>query len=177
MDWLSIKEFIKDTFKYIILTIVVLIIVIYVVGLQQIIGVSMEPTLSNGDITILDKISYRFTNIKRKDIVSIYNKDSKYIVKRIIGLPGEYIEYKDGILYVDGKIIEEPYLKKFETSDFKLTDIGYNEIPQDMYFVLGDNRVESLDSRDIGIGLINKKDILGKVHFRVWPLNKISNLK
>ena len=174
MDWLSIKEFFKDILKYIILILVVLIIVIYIVGLQQIVGISMSPTLNNGDITILDKISYKFINIKRNDIVSIYNNDSKYIVKRVIGLPGEYVEYKNNKLYINGRKIEENYLKDTITENFKLTELGYEIVPEDMYFVLGDNRKESLDSRDPNIDLISKKDILGKVRFRIWPLNKIS---
>lgn len=174
MDWLSIKEYFKDTLKYIILIIIVLIIVIYIVGLQQIVGNSMQYTLNNGDITILDKISYKFINIKRNDIVSIYDNDSKYIVKRVIGLPGEYVEYKNNKLYINGKEIEENYLKDTITKNFKLTELGYERIPKDMYFVLGDNREESLDSRDPNIDLISKKDILGKVRFRIWPLNKIS---
>ena len=176
MDWLSIKEFLKDTLKYIILIVTILFIVIYVVSLHQIVGTSMTPTLNNGDITILDKISYKFNNIKRNDIVSIYNEDSKYIVKRIVGLPGESIEYKNNKLYINGEEIKELYLKNQITEDFKLNEIGYEKIPEDMYFVLGDNRKDSLDSRDYNVGLINKKDILGKVRFRIWPLNKFSSL-
>lgn len=176
MDWLSIKEFLKDTLKYIILIVTILFIVIYVVSLHQIVGTSMTPTLNNGDITILDKISYKFNNIKRNDIVSIYNEDSKYIVKRIVGLPGESIEYKNNKLYINGEEIKELYLENQITEDFKLNEIGYEKIPEDMYFVLGDNRKDSLDSRDSSVGLINKSDILGKVRFRIWPLNKISNL-
>ena len=176
MDWLSIKEFLKDTLKYIILIVTILFIVIYVVSLHQIVGTSMTPTLNNGDITILDKISYKFNNIKRNDIVSIYNEDSKYIVKRIIGLPGESVEYKNNKLYINGEEIKELYLENQITEDFKLNEIGYEKIPEDMYFVLGDNRKDSLDSRDSSVGLINKSDILGKVRFRIWPLNKISNL-
>ena len=177
MDWLSIKEFIKDTFKYIILIVVILFIAIYVVGLQQIVGISMQPTLENGDIIILDKISYKFVNIKRNDIVSIYDDNSKYIVKRIIGLPGENIVYKDNKLYINGEKTDEPYLGDIKTEDFNLTDLGYDKIPEDMYLVLGDNRENSLDSRNSNIGLIDKKNILGKVRFRLWPLNRIANLK
>lgn len=176
MDWLSIKEFIKDTFKYIILIIIILFIAIYVVGLQQIVGTSMQPTLENGDIMILDKISYKFINIKRNDIVSIYDENSKYLVKRIIGLPGEHIEYKDNKLYINGQIKSEPYLQETKTQDFNLTDLGYEKIPEDMYLVLGDNRENSLDSRNYNIGLIDKKNIIGKVRFRIWPLNKIASL-
>lgn len=177
MDWLSIKEFLKDTLKYIILILIVLIIVIYIVGLQQIVGNSMKPTLNNADITILDKISYKFVDIKKNDIVSIYNEDSKYIVKRVIGLPGEYIEYKNSKLYINGEEVEEMYLKNIKTDDFKLTQLGYEKIPEDMYFVLGDNRENSLDSRDPKVNLIHKKDILGKVRFRIWPLNKVRIFK
>ena len=176
MDWLSIKEFIKDTFKYIILIIAILFIAIYIIGLQQIVGTSMQPTLENGNIVILDKISYKFIDIKRNDIVSIYDENSKYLVKRIIGLPGEYIEYKNNELYINGEVKDEPYLIATKTEDFNLTDLGYDKIPEDMYLVLGDNREISLDSRSSNIGLIDKKNILGKVRFRIWPLNKIGNL-
>lgn len=177
MDWLSIKEFIRDTIKYVLLVVIVFVVAVYVVGLQQVVGPSMQPTLNNGDVIILNKISYKFTNIKRKDIVSLYDEESKYLIKRIIGLPGEYIEYKDNKLYVNNGLINEDYLKENMPTNFKLTDLGYNKIPEDMYLVLGDNRSNSLDSRDPKLGLVHKKNILGKVSFRIWPLNKISKLK
>jgi len=176
MDWLDIKEFIKDAFKYVVLFVVIIFIAVYVVGLQQIVGPSMQPTLNNGDIAILDKISYRFIDIKRQDIVSLYYEDSKYLIKRVVGLPGEYIEYKEGKLYVDNNVVDEPYLNGIITDDFKLTDLGYDKIPEDMYLVLGDNRGDSLDSRDSKVGLVSKENILGKVRFRIWPLNKLANL-
>lgn len=177
MDWLDIKEFIKDTFKYIALIIVVLIIAIYVVGLQQVVGPSMEPTFKSNDILILDKITYRFKEVKRSDIISFYYADSKYLIKRVIGLPGDYVEYKNNILYINGKIVEETYLQGVTTDDFSLKDLGYDVIPGDMYLVLGDNRNNSQDSRDSKVGLVNKKNIIGKVRFRIWPLNKIKRVK
>ena len=149
MDWLGIKEFIKDAFKYIIIIVVILIVAIYVVGLQQVVGPSMSPTLKNNDILILDKISYRFKNIKRGDIVSIYYADTKYLIN----------------------------LDNIETLDFSIKEIGYDKIPEDMYLVLGDNRGDSLDSRDPNVGLIKRQDIIGKVRFRLWPLNKIKIVK
>lgn len=177
MDWLDIKEFIKDTFKYIALIIVVLLIAIYVVGLQQVVGPSMEPTFKSNDILILDKITYRFKEVKRGDIISFYYADSKYLIKRVIGLPGDYVEYKNNILYINGKIVEETYLQGVTTDDFSLKDLGYDVIPDDMYLVLGDNRNNSQDSRDSKVGLVNKKNIIGKVRFRIWPLNKIKRVK
>ncbi len=177
MDWLGIKEFFKDTFKYIILIIVILVMAIYVVGLQQVVGPSMSPTLKSNDILILDKISYKFKDIKRGDIVSLYYADTKYLIKRIIGLPGEYIEFKNNILYIDGNIVEENYLNDVITYDFSITNLGYDKIPEDYYLVLGDNREDSLDSRDPKVGLIKKSDIIGKVRLRVWPLNKIKIVK
>lgn len=149
MDWLDIKEFIKDTLQYIIFIVAVLIIAIYVVGLQQVVGPSMSPTLKNNDIVILDKLSYRFINIERGDIVALYYADSKYLIKRVIGLPGEKIEYKDNKLYIDNVQYSEKYLSEnIITKDFSIKDLGYEEIPEDMYLVLGDNREDSLDSRD-----------------------------
>ena len=178
MDWLEIKEFIKDTLKYIIIIIVILIVAIYIIGLQQVVGSSMSPNLKSNDILILDKISYRFKDIKRGDIVSLYYADSKYLIKRVIGLPGEYLEFKDNNLYVDGNLIKEDYLNDdVVTDDFSINELGYDKIPSDMYLVLGDNRSDSLDSRDPKVGLIKRKDIIGKVRFRIWPLNKIKIVK
>lgn len=168
MDLRDIKEFLKDALKYIIAIAVILIVAIYVVSFQEVIGPSMNNTLKSGDITIVNKLVFRLRNIKRNEIVSL-KKDDKIMVKRIIGLPGEHIEYKDNILYVDGKKISDS--RSSSTKDFKLESIGYDTIPKDMYLVLGDNRTNSSDSRTFG--LVKKSDIIGKVNIRIYPFNKI----
>ena len=173
MDWLEIKEFFKDAFKYIIFIIIILFLAIYVVGLQQVIGPSMSPTLESNDIIILDKISYKFTKIKRGDIISLYREKNNSLIKRVIGLPGEYIEFKNNKLYINEIYIDEIYLTNVINKDFSLKELGYDKIPEDMYLVIGDNRENSLDSRDISIGLIKKQEIIGKARLRMWPLNKI----
>lgn len=168
MDLRDIKEFLKDALKYIIAIVVILIFAIYVVSFQEVIGPSMNNTLKSGDITVVNKLVFRLRNIKRNEIVSL-KKDDKIMVKRIIGLPGEHIEYKDNILYVDGKKISDS--RSSSTKDFKLESIGYETIPKDMYLVLGDNRTNSSDSRNFG--LVKKSDIIGKVNIRIYPFNKI----
>lgn len=175
MDMRDVTEFLRDAFKYIIIVVVVLFIVIYIVTLQQVVGPSMSPTLNNGDVLLLDKVSYRFKNIERYDVVALNYADTKYLIKRIIGLPGETIEYKNNILYINGKAFQETGIENLVTNDFSLKDLGYDVIPEDMYFVLGDNRGNSMDSRDIG--LISKKDIIGKTFIRIWPLNQIKIVK
>lgn len=175
MDWLDIKEFLKDSAKYILTIIVVLFIVVYVVSVQQIIGPSMQPTLNNGDIVLLNKFQYRLFDVKRNQIIALNYKDTKYMVKRVIGLPGEKIEFKDNILYINDKAFNEPFIKDVKTNDFSLADLGYDVIPQDMYLVLGDNRENSMDGRDFG--LIKKKDIIGKASIRIWPLNNIKIIR
>lgn len=175
MDWLDIKEFIKDSTKYILTVILVLVIIIYVASVQQILGPSMEPTLNDGDIVLLNKFQYHLFSVKRNQIVALNYEDTKYMVKRIIGLPGEKIEYKDNTLYINDKPYEEEFLKDVKTNDFSIKDLGYDVIPEDMYLVLGDNRENSMDSRDFG--LISKEDIIGKVSIRIWPLNKIKIVK
>ena len=178
MDWLDIKEFLSDTIKYIIFIVVILVIAVYVVGLQQIVGPSMTPTLRYGDIVILDKLSYRFSEIKRDDIVALYYADTKFLVKRVVGLPGETVEFKDNKLYINGKYYEEKYLgDDIVTDNFSLEELNYTTIPDDMYLVLGDNRGDSMDSRDSDVGLIPKKDIYGKVRFKIWPINEFKYVK
>ena len=148
----------------------------------------MVPTLLDGDIMILDKIGYRINGLKRFDIVVIkYNNEKissdmqrkfmtgaeKVYVKRVIGLPGDYIEYKDNILYVNGKEIKEEY-KRDITNNFSLKDLGYEKIPENKYLVLGDNRSISKDSRIIG--LIDKEDIEGYTGIIVFPFKRIGNV-
>lgn len=132
----------------------------------------MVPSLLDGDIMILDKIGYRINGLKRFDIVVIKYNNEK-IIKRVIGLPGDYIEYKDNILYVNGKEIKEEY-KRDITNNFSLKDLGYEKIPENKYLVLGDNRSISKDSRIIG--LIDKEDIEGYTGIIVFPFKRIGNV-
>lgn len=178
MDWLDIKEFLKDTFGYVVFIAIILFIAIYIVGLQQVVGPSMSPTLENGDILILDKVTYRFFDIKRNDVIAFYSSKSKYLIKRVVGMPGDYVEFKNNQLYINNELVNEEYLSdNVITEDFSLNSLGYQIIPEDMYFVLGDNRTNSSDSRDYDIGLIKKEDILGKVRFRLWPMNQMKFVK
>lgn len=169
MDWLDIKEFIKDFLKYIIFIFIVLIIAIYIIGLQQVVGDSMNPTLKNNDVVIIDKLTHNFITLKRGDIISFYYDNTKYLVKRIIGLPGETLVIKDNKIYINGEMISD-YVADVAMDNFKLNEIGYEVIPKDMYFVLGDNRENSLDSRDYRVGLIKKDDVIGKKVIRLWPI-------
>ena len=172
MDWLSIRELIIDSLKLIIVIIIILFLMLYVVSVTQVVGSSMSPTLKDEEVLILNKFQYRFFDIKRGDIVSLDYEDTKYLIKRIIGLPGETVKIVNNQLYINDKIYEEEYLANdLNYDDFSLADLGYSKIPENMYLVLGDNRENSLDSREIG--LIKKEDINGKISLRFWPLNKI----
>lgn len=172
MDWLSIKEFFKDSVKYILAIILILFVITYVFSATQVVGNSMYPTLNDGDILIVNKFKYRFAKINRGDIISLKYADTKYLIKRVIGLPGEDIRITDNKLYINNQLYKEEYLpNNLNYNDFKLSDLGYTAIPKDMYLVLGDNRENSLDSRKIG--LIKKSEINGKISFRFWPVNKM----
>lgn len=171
MDLRDVTEFLKDTFKYIIVIVIVLFIAIYVVSLAQVVGPSMKPTYVNGDIVIIDKVSYRFKDINRGDIIALNNDSNKNLIKRVIGLPGETINIKNNRVYINGEALEEEYISSdILMEDFKLKDIGYGAVPEGYYFVLGDNRENSQDSRDKKVGLIKKEDIIGKVFIKIWPL-------
>ena len=108
--------------------------------------------------------------------VLVIDESDKAIIKRVIGLPGETVEYKDNKLYINGKETEDPY-PSTETDDFSITDIGHIKVPGDCYFVMGDNRANSLDSRYPTVGVIKKSQIEGRTKLRIWPLNKIGNVK
>ncbi len=175
MDFREIKEFLIDTSKYIIVILAILLLVLYVVSLQQVVGDSMSPTLEDADVLLLSKIHYKLFNVKRNDVIAIEYEDSKYLIKRVIGLPGEHIEYKDNVLYINGQGYNETLINVPETPDFNITTLGHETIPEDMYFVIGDNRTNSLDSREIG--LISKDEILGKTTMKIWPINEFKLIK
>lgn len=173
MDLRNITEFIKDASKYIIVIIFVLLFFIFVMGLQQVIGPSMNPTLNEGDIIITNKFIYRFKSLERNDVVVI-SQDEKYMIKRIVGLPGETVEYQNNDVLINGKAYKETFTNS-ETEDFTIQDLGYDVIPEDMYLVLGDNRENSLDSRTFG--LISKNQIIGKAWIKIWPISKMKIIK
>ncbi len=173
MDFRDIKEFFRDSFGFIIVIVVVFLIAMYVVGLQQVVGPSMEPTLNDEDVLLISKMHYAIFDVKRHDVVAINSLDNKYLIKRVVGLPGEEISYKNNKLYINGEAFEEGLYDDMVTEDFSLADLGYDEIPEDHYLVLGDNRGNSLDSRDESIGLVPKEDILGKTIIKIWPINEL----
>lgn len=163
------NKFIKDIIPYIVIIVVVVLIRTFIITPVIVSGDSMVPTLKNKQLLLLNKIDYRFNNINRFDIVVI-KVDKNEIIKRVIGLPGETIEYRNNSLYIDGHELTSDY--NFETDDFTLKSIcNCDKIPQDKYLVLGDNRSVSADSRIIG--LIDKKDIEGSVQISLWPIKKI----
>jgi signal peptidase I len=175
VDLRELKEFFSDTIKYILITIGIIIIVIYIVGLQQVVGPSMKPTLNNGNILLLNKFIYHFKEPKRNDIIAFSYEDTKFLIKRVIGLPGENVEYNNNVLYINGEPFMEKIVDDMVTEDFALKEMGYDTIPKDMYLVLGDNRGDSLDSRSFG--LLSKKDIIGKPFLRIWPINEFKIIK
>ena len=163
------KKFIKELIPYIVIIIVVVLVRTYIVTPVIVVGDSMVPTLKDKQILLLNKFDYKFNEIERYDIVVIKVGKSE-IIKRVIGLPGENIEYKNNTLYINGH--EEETIYNFDTDDFKLEEIcKCDKIPQDKYLVLGDNRAVSSDSRIIG--LIDKEDIKGSTTISIWPIKKV----
>jgi signal peptidase I len=139
-------------------------------------GESMMPTLQDANLLFVNKIGARFGDLERFDIIVFKGNTDDY-VKRIIGLPGDRLEYKDDTLYINGKKVNETFLSSYKlklvggnlTGDFTLEEVtGETVIPEDSYFVLGDNRLGSWDSRHFGF--VSKKQIVGKVNIRYWPL-------
>ena len=159
------RKIFDEYISYVIIIVVVLIIKKFVVSPIRVHGESMMKTLRNGDVMILDIIGYRFSDIKRFDIV-VVQTDYELIIKRVIGLPGEEVEYRDNQLYVNSKKVKDTYGSQV-TDDFKV------KIPDGYYFVLGDNRTNSMDSRIFGPFPKNK--ILGKTSLTIFPFSRFGN--
>ena len=143
-------------------------------------GASMENTLHNGDNLIVDKLSYRFHDPERFDIIvfPFQYKENTYYIKRIIGLPGETVQIMDdGSIYINGEKLEENYgmeVIKPETIGRAAEPI---ELGDDEYFVMGDNRNNSSDSRTDMVGNIKRENIIGKAWLRIWPVSDFGVLQ
>lgn len=161
-------EYVKELWIYILVIIIVILIKIFIFTPIRVNGPSMNETLEDKDIMILDEISYRFSSIDRFDIVVVKYKN-EHIIKRVIGLPGEKVKYIDNKLYINDKYIKENFSHK------KTNDFDEIVVPDGEYFVLGDNRINSVDSRIIGT--IPKSKIKGKTSLTLFPISRFGNKK
>lgn len=150
---------------------VAVLIATLVLPVLQIEGTSMEPTLTNGDIVLLTKT----TSFDRGELCG-FTWNNKLLIKRVIGIPGDWIEIDtDGTVYLNGEKLDEPYANELAVGECDL-EFPF-QVPQEQYFVLGDMRENSIDSRNTLIGCVEKDQIVGKVFFRVWPFKAIGFFK
>lgn len=173
-----LKEFLNTSIYILVVLVLTYCVVTFIGQRTEVIGSSMEPTLSDGDNLIVDKITYHFREPKRFEIVVFpyqYVKDTYYI-KRIIGLPGETVFIDgQGRIYIDGEILKETYGKE------TISDAGLASeeivLGDDEYFVMGDNRNDSADSRFVSVGNIKRENIVGRAWIRIYPFSRMGVLK
>lgn len=179
LDWVK---------AFIIALIVTFVVKSFIVSPVVVDGSSMLPTLHDRDRMIVDKLSYRFKDPERFEIVIFHAPEGKDYIKRVIGLPGEHVAVRDNVLYIDNKVVPESYLRKDEvmpinypiiTNDFALENLAGNHltIPEGYLLVLGDNRSGSKDSRDDEVGLVHMNEVVGKTSIIYWPPKRIQNVK
>ena len=166
----KINKFFQGIVPYIAIIISVIFIRSYIITPIQVEGMSMYSTLNDKEILLLKKYDKTY---QRFDVV-IFNYNNTKLIKRVIGLPGDTVSYKQNKLYINGTYIRETFLKNHQrTADFNLEDIGYEKIPEGYYFVMGDNRTNSTDSRVLG--LIPEEDIEGTTSFAIFPITRFGN--
>ncbi len=174
--WNIVKGVLVWSKEIIIALVLVWLLLTFVAQNSTVYGSSMAPTLENGEMILMNKFIYRFTEPQRGDIIVFTYDDpiqgEEYLIKRVIGLPGDTIEIMDGMVYINGTAYDES--KYLEMSTEISGDISYPFlVPEDSYFVMGDNRANSKDSRFSEVGAVSKDQIVGKASIRFWPLDRI----
>src|ERR1700694_2703435 len=171
------KSFLRDTLEIVFLALVLYVVIQYAVPTVHVVGSSMYSTLHDNDLLVASKISYKLHQPQRGDIIVFKPPDeaSRDFIKRIIGLPGERIRIANSVVYINGRVLNEPYLPERWTYNNNWPQSGQDQlIPPDQYFVMGDNRNHSSDSRTFNF--IDLTFILGKGEIRIWPLGQVGIL-
>ncbi len=173
----NVMAAVVEWIKSILISIVIALLIVTYVGQRTIvIGSSMETTLSDGDNLIVDKLSYRFSEPERYDIVVFpYKYEKKNYVKRLIGLPGDTVQIKDGYVYINDALLSSD-IYGAEVMHYANLAAEPMTLGDDEYFVLGDNRNHSSDSRNPLVGVLKQEDIIGKAWVRIYPFDKIGKL-
>lgn len=175
-----LKELLNTGLYLLFVLVMTWLLITFVIQRTEVDGSSMEPTLAHGDNLFVDKISYRFHDPERFDIIVFpfqYQEDTFYI-KRIIGMPGETVQIDaEGNIYIDGDILRESYGKEVIRPDRVGRAAEPITLGEDEYFVMGDNRNNSSDSRTEQVGNIHRKDIVGRAWIRIWPFEKMGVLR
>ena len=168
-----LKEILSTGIYLLAVLIVTYLLITYVGQRTAVIGNSMQPTLNDGDNLMVDKISYRFKDPERFDIIvfPFVYKESTYYIKRIIGLPGETVQIdEEGKIYINGELLQESYGKEIIKEENRGLAAAPITLGEDEYFVMGDNRNNSSDSRLAEVGNIKRDQIIGRAWVRIWPL-------
>ena len=157
-------------YALIVVAAVAVLIAVFWLPVFRIYGTSMVPTVEKGDIVV----SVKGSRFDSGDIVGLY-VGNRLLVKRVIAGPGQWVDMTDdGTVYVDGEMLDEPYIREKAFGDCNI-ELPY-QVPDGKYFVMGDNRATSADSRHTSIGCIEEEQIVGRVLMRLWPLNKIGGI-
>src|ERR1700687_3809839 len=171
------KSFLRDTLEIVFLALVLYVVIQYAVQTVHVLGSSMYATLHDNDLLVASKISYKLHQPQRGDIIVFKPPDeaSRDFIKRIIGLPGERIRIANSVVYINGHVLNEPYLPEKWTYNNNWPATGQDQlIPPDQYFVMGDNRNHSSDSRSFAP--LELGAILGKPEIRICPLGQVGIL-
>lgn len=157
-------------FTLVVVAAIAILVAVLVMPVLRIYGKSMNDTLDEGDIVV----SVKTGTFETGDVIAFYY-NNKILVKRVIGQAGDWIDIDtDGNVYVNNVLVEEPFLKEKAFGDCNIT-LPY-QVPDERIFVMGDNRVSSVDSRNTAVGCVAEEQVVGKIVFRVWPLSKIGSL-
>lgn len=157
-------------FTLVVVAAIAILVAVLVMPVLRIYGRSMNDTLDEGDIVV----SVKTGTFETGDVIAFYY-NNKILVKRVIGQSGDWIDIDtDGNVYVNNVLVEEPFLKEKAFGDCNIT-LPY-QVPDERIFVMGDNRVSSVDSRNTAVGCVAEEQVVGKIVFRVWPLSKIGSI-
>ena len=166
------KRMLRSTVAILVVVVAAAVLVAtFFLPIFRIYGSSMTPTLRNGDVVA----SLREDSYERGDVIAFYY-NNKILVKRVVGLPGEWIDISDdGSVYIDGILLEEPYLTEKVLGECNIA-LPY-QVPDGRYFVMGDHRSVSSDSRNVAVGCVAEEQIVGKLVFRIWPFSQLGTIE